>query len=47
MGVEPEAPMSMNERSLFMVWNRKSKNGSAIVCPIIRAELLSFVSMGR
>lgn len=29
-----------------MVWNRNSKNGTAIACPIIRAELLSFVSMG-
>ncbi|KAK1547949.1 hypothetical protein Q3G72_006226 [Acer saccharum] len=43
--VEPDAPMSMNQRSLFMV--RKSKNGTAIACPIIRAELLSFVSMGQ
>ncbi|XP_070048161.1 uncharacterized protein [Nicotiana tomentosiformis] len=38
--------MSMNQRCLFMVWNRKSKNGTAIACPIIRDELLSFVSMG-
>lgn len=42
VGVEPDAPMSMNQRCLFMVWNRNSKNGTAIACPIIRAELLSF-----
>ncbi|XP_070035633.1 uncharacterized protein [Nicotiana tomentosiformis] len=44
--VESLVPMSMNQMCLFMVWNRKSKNVTDIACPIIRDELLSFVSMG-